>query len=186
VRLDGADNAQWRREELGRYIGYLPQDIELFEGSIGDNIARLGELDAQAVVEAAQLAGIHELILQLPQGYDTVIGANGGGLSGGQRQRIALARALYGNPKVLVLDEPNSNLDDTGEKMLALSLQKMKQRGCTIFVVTHRSNVLAQLDSLIVMDGGEMVLCGPRDQVLKQLQGSLQTAGNKPPTAKPQ
>lgn len=180
VRLDGADIAQWRREELGRHLGYLPQDIELFEGSIGDNIARLGELDAQAVVEAARMAGIHELILQLPQGYDTQIGANGGGLSGGQRQRIGLARALYGNPKVLILDEPNSNLDDAGEKMLALALQKMKQRGCTIFVITHRSNVLAQLDSLIVMNAGEMALCGPRDHVLKQLQGGSPTIAAKP------
>ena len=172
VRLDGADITQWRREELGRHIGYLPQDIELFEGSISENIARLGELDAAAVVEASQMAGVHELILQLPQGYDTTIGVNGGGLSGGQRQRIGLARALYGNPKLLILDEPNSNLDEAGERMLAQALQKMKQRGTTIFVITHRHSVLAQLDSLIVMHAGEMALCGPRDKVLKQLQGA--------------
>lgn len=180
VRLDGADISHWRREDLGHHLGYLPQDVELFEGSIADNIARLGELDANAVVAAAQMAGVHGLILQSPQGYDTRIGANGCGLSGGQRQRIGLARALYGNPKLLILDEPNSNLDETGEAMLALALQKMKQRGTTLFVVTHRPNVLAQLDSLIVMNAGEMALCGPRDKVLKQLQGNPLAGAAKP------
>ncbi|MGX9567164.1 type I secretion system permease/ATPase [Pseudomonas sp. CFBP 5748] len=171
VRLDGADISQWRRDELGQYIGYLPQDIELFEGSISQNISRFGPADAPAVVAAARMAGVHELVLQLPDGYDTVIGANGGGLSGGQRQRIGLARALYGEPRLVVLDEPNSNLDDAGEKMLAEALQKLRQSRATVFVITHRSGVLAQVDKLLVLNQGELSLFGPRDKVLARLQG---------------
>jgi len=182
VRLDGADITQLRREELGRHLGYLPQDIELFEGSIGENIARLGEQDAEAIVEAARLAGVHELILRLPQGYDTRIGANGGGLSGGQRQRVGLARALYGRPRLVVLDEPNSNLDEAGERMLGQALQHMKQAGTTVFVVTHRTQVLAQVDALLVMQAGELALFGPRDAVLAQLQKKAAPASS-PQTA---
>ncbi|MGN8275632.1 type I secretion system permease/ATPase [Pseudomonas sp. SMN5] len=184
VRLDGADISQWRREELGQYIGYLPQDIELFEGTIGQNISRFGPVNAPAVVAAARMAGVHELILQLPDGYDTLIGANGGGLSGGQRQRVGLARALYGEPRLVVLDEPNSNLDDAGEKMLALALQKLKQSRATVFVITHRSGVLAQVDKLLVFNNGESSLFGPRDKVLARLQGvtsaASQTAAIQP------
>lgn len=170
VRLDGADISQWRREELGPYIGYLPQDIELFEGTISQNICRFGPVHAPAVVAAARMAGVHELVLQLPDGYDTLIGANGGGLSGGQRQRIGLARALYGEPRLVVLDEPNSNLDDAGEKMLAEALQKLKQSRATVFVITHRPGVLAQVDKLLVLNHGELSLYGPRDQVLARLR----------------
>lgn len=176
VRLDGADITQWRRDELGPYVGYLPQDIELFEGTIGENISRFGEMDPTAVVSAARMAGVHELILQLPDGYDTVIGTNGGGLSGGQRQRIGLARALYREPRLVVLDEPNSNLDETGERLLAEALGKLKQSGATVFVITHRSGVLAAVDRLLVLNQGELGLYGPRDKVLAHLQGASATA----------
>ncbi|WP_260955754.1 type I secretion system permease/ATPase [Pseudomonas citri] len=176
VRLDGADISQWRRDELGPYIGYLPQDIELFEGTISQNIARFGAANAPAVVAAARMAGVHELVLQLPEGYDTVIGANGGGLSGGQRQRIGLARAVYGEPRLVVLDEPNSNLDDAGEKMLAQALRKLKESRATVFVITHRPAVLAQVDKLLVLNQGELSLFGPRDKVLARLQSATPAA----------
>jgi len=169
MRLDGADIYNWKREELGPYIGYLPQDIELFEGSISENIARFGEVDSKEVVRAATMAGVHEMILRLPEGYDTVIGATGGVLSGGQRQRIGLARAIYGRPKLIVLDEPNSNLDDQGEAALALALQNLKETGATVFIITHRSSVLSQVQKLMVMREGVLVMFGPRDQVLAEL-----------------
>jgi len=174
VRLDGADIFTWKREELGPHIGYLPQDIELFEGSISDNIARFGEVDAKQVVIAAEAAGVHKLILELADGYDTIIGAQGGGLSGGQRQRIGLARALYGAPTLIVLDEPNSNLDDVGEKALAASIQTMKARGATIFIITHRVNILSQVEKLLVLSQGSLQMYGPRDEVLKALQQQQQ------------
>lgn len=171
VRLDGADISSWDRGELGPYIGYLPQDIELFDGSISENIARFGEIDAEKIVAAAKLAGVHELILRLPQGYDTVIGGGGGALSGGQRQRIGLARAVYGSPKLLVLDEPNSNLDDQGERELVQAILRIKQQGCTVIVISHRTMVLHSMDKLLVMKDGNPVSFGPRDQVLAGLMG---------------
>lgn len=169
VRLDGADIFAWDREGLGPHIGYLPQDIELFDGTIADNICRFGERDAERIVAAAQLAGVHELILRLPQGYDTVIGGAGGVLSGGQRQRIGLARAVYGEPKLLILDEPNSNLDDQGEKELVAALQRVKAQGCTVIVITHRTMVLMCVDKVLVMKDGAAVNFGSRDQVLSAL-----------------
>ena len=176
VRLDGADIFAWKREELGPHIGYLPQDIELFEGSISENIARFGEIDSEEVVRAAKLAGVHEMILRLPNGYDTEIGISGGSLSGGQRQRIGLARAVYGQPKLVVLDEPNSNLDDQGEAALASAISQLKQQQTTVFIITHRATVLGILDLLLVMKEGTQALFGPRDQVIAELNKAKQSA----------
>lgn len=183
VRLDGADMFHLDRAAVGPHLGYLPQDIELFEGSIAENIARFGEVDATKVVEAAQIAGVHEMILRLPQGYDTVIGAHGGALSGGQRQRIGLARAIYGDPKLVILDEPNSNLDDAGERALGEALIKLKQKGTTLFIITHRVSALAYVDNLLVLSEGQIVMSGARDQVLAQLKA--QQSGGPQPVANP-
>ncbi|MGV0034225.1 MAG: ATP-binding cassette domain-containing protein, partial [Candidatus Azotimanducaceae bacterium WSBS_2022_MAG_OTU7] len=151
VRLDGADINNWDRGDLGPFLGYLPQDIELFDGSISENIARFGAIDAEKIVAAAKLAGVHELVLQQPNGYDTVIGGNSGMLSGGQRQRLGLARAIYGEPRLLVLDEPNSNLDDQGEKELVVALQRIKETGCTILVIGHRAMILRVVDKILIL-----------------------------------
>ncbi len=169
VRLDGANIAKWDRKELGPYIGYLPQDIELFDGSIADNISRFRDAGAEDIVEAAKLAGVHDMILRLPEGYDTIIGGAGGMLSGGQRQRIGLARAVFAKPKFMVLDEPNSNLDDRGEKELVEALRRIKAKGCTIVVITHRTMVLQCVDKILVMKEGAAVSFGPKDQVLASL-----------------
>jgi ATP-binding cassette subfamily C protein EexD len=169
VRLDGADISSWDRIELGPHVGYLPQDIELFDGTIAENIARFREASSDDVVAAAQLAGVHELILRLPQGYDTTIGSTGGALSGGQRQRIALARAVFGSPKYLILDEPNSNLDDQGEKELVLALNRIKSSGCTTLVITHRTMILQCVDKMLVLKEGQRAAFGPRNDVLAAL-----------------
>lgn len=169
VRLDGADISTWDKQELGPYVGYLPQDIELFEGTISDNIARFEKVDPEKVVLAAQTAGVHEMILMLPDGYDTLIGTDGVNLSGGQRQRIGLARAIYGNPRLIVLDEPNSNLDEVGERALSVALQKVKATGATVFIVSHRPNILSRLDRVMVMSGGAITLYGERDKVIAEL-----------------
>ena len=174
VRLDGAEVASWPREALGPSIGYVPQDVELFEGSVADNIARLGKVDAEKVVAAAKRANAHELILTLPQGYDTPVGAQGGRLSPGQRQRIALARALYGEPRLLVLDEPNSNLDGEGEAALAQALGAVRKEGVTAIVVTHRPSLIAHVDKILVLAAGRVAPYGPAAQVMKAMQQQAQ------------
>ncbi|WP_010226319.1 ATP-binding cassette domain-containing protein, partial [Pseudomonas donghuensis] len=167
----------------GPHIGSLPQNIELLRGSIAENIARFAELDGHKVVEAARQAGVHELILRLPQGYDTRLGEDGGDLSGGQKQRIALARALYGGPSLIVLDEPNSNLDTSGEAALATAIAQMKAQGRTVVLVTHRSAALAQADKLLVLSEGRMQAFGPAHDVMQALSRAQEQAQRQPANA---
>jgi ATP-binding cassette subfamily C exporter for protease/lipase len=176
VRLDGADLRTWPREQLGPYIGYLPQDVELFEGSVAENIARLGQLDSDRVMAAAHAAGVHEMVLQMSDGYGTQVGSNGAFLSGGQRQRIALARAMYGDPPLLVLDEPNANLDEMGELALDKALQQAKQRGQTVIIVSHRPIAIRNCDLILVMQEGLVSLYGPREQVMAKLAAAAAAA----------
>ena len=176
VRLDDVDIAQWPREELGPWLGYVPQDVELFAGTVADNIARLGEVDPDKVVQAAQRAGVHALILTLPEGYDTVVDNMGVMLSPGQRQRIALARALYGNPKLLVLDEPNSNLDGAGELALGEALKALRGQ-VTVIVVTHRSALVQHMDKLMVLEAGRVKQYGPVAEVMQAIRRPGQNPG---------
>jgi PrtD family type I secretion system ABC transporter len=169
VRLDGADVFAWHRPELGPNIGYLPQELELFSGSVKDNIARMGEADPTLIAEAARMAGCHEMILKLPAGYETEIGENGLLLSGGQRQRIALARAFYGRPRLLVLDEPDANLDAEGDAALGRALASAKAARSTVIVIAHRPNVLARADKILVLREGKVDLFGPRAAVAAEL-----------------
>lgn len=175
VRIDGADLQTWPRHELGPYIGYLPQDVELIEGTVAENIARLGSLDSEKIIEAARAAGVHEMILGLKEGYGAQVGANGSFLSGGQRQRIALARAMYGNPPLLVLDEPNANLDEAGEIALDTALQEATKRGQTALIVSHRPIAIRNCSLMLVMHAGQVSLYGPRNQVLEKLAGAVQS-----------
>lgn len=170
VRLDGADILSWNPDALGRHIGYLPQDVELFSGTISDNIARMGDVDAEKVVEAATLAGVHEMILRLPQGYDTQVGDMGVRLSGGQRQLIGLARVFYGGPKLVVLDEPNSNLDERGERCLVQALATLKERQVTTILVTHKTSLLTALDKILLLKEGQVAMFGPREEVFQALK----------------
>jgi ATP-binding cassette subfamily C exporter for protease/lipase/ATP-binding cassette subfamily C protein EexD len=174
VRLDDANIAYWPRKELGPWIGYVPQDVELFDGSVADNIARLGKVDSAAVVTAAKRANTHEMILSLPQGYDTQVGEHGSRLSPGQRQRVALARALYGNPQLVVLDEPNSNLDGAGETALAQALSGLRSEGVTSIVVTHRPSLIAHVNKILILDAGRMQQFGPAAEVMKNMQRQAQ------------
>lgn len=164
VLLDGRPIASWDRNALGPSLGYLPQDVELMDGTLAENIARFGHVDSDRVIEAARCADVHDLILRLPKGYDTPAGASGGLLSAGQRQRVALARALYGDPAVIVLDEPNANLDDAGEAALVRTIQQLKSRGKTLVLITHRLNILGVVDRILAMQDGAIQSYGARPQ----------------------
>lgn len=184
VRLDGADLYQWNKDALGQHLGYLPQDIELFAGTVAENIARFGEVDSEKVIAAAQLAGVHEMVLRLPKGYDTPIGEGGAGLSGGQQQRIGLARALYGQPALIVLDEPNSNLDDAGEAALIQAIRELKALRRSVVLITHRMPILTISDKLLVLNEGAVQGFGPTQQILGALaQARQQAAAQRAPAA---
>ncbi|WP_085035760.1 type I secretion system permease/ATPase [Ensifer aridi] len=182
IRLDGSELHHWNPEQLGRHVGYLPQDVELFSGTIRDNISRMARADDDEVVEAAMLAHAHEMIQRLPQGYETPIGDAGARLSGGQRQRIGLARAVFGNPKIIILDEPNANLDQSGETALAAAVRALKECGAALMIVGHRPSTLAQADKILFLREGRVELFGPREDVL----GRLQLAGGESKRLQPQ
>ena len=183
VRLDGADIHTWDKAELGPYLGYLPQGVELLEGTLAENIARFGDVDMVQVEAAARLVGLHDLIMALPQGYNSPIGRDGAVLSGGQRQRVGLARALYGKPVFVVLDEPNSSLDEAGDAALANAIASLKQLGTTFVVMTHRTSVLGVADKMLLMRDGAQQAFGPRDEVLAALQQARQPAVPAVPAA---
>ena len=166
VRLDGADVYAWDKQELGPHMGYLPQNVELFDGTVAENVARFGEVDMDAVKAAIEITGMRSVIEALPEGYDTRIGDDGAVLSGGQRQRLGLARALYGHPKVLVLDEPNASLDAAGDKNLLELITKLKAAGLTIVAITHRNSLMPVVDKIVLLHEGKVMAFGPRDDVL--------------------
>jgi ATP-binding cassette subfamily C exporter for protease/lipase len=170
VRLDGADVFNWSKTELGPYIGYLPQTVELFDGTLAENVSRFGVLDKEEVVRVIAQVGLQDVVAQLPDGLSTRIGEEGAVLSGGQRQRVALARAIYGKPKLIVLDEPNSNLDEAGEQALLQTLASLKVQGASVLVITHRTSILPQADKLLMLRDGQVAMFGQRDEVLQALQ----------------
>ena len=174
VRLDGNDVYQWNKEELGQYVGYLPQTVELFEGTIAENVARFGEPDADKVQDACRLVGLDGFIEQLPKGYDTQVGDDGSFLSGGERQRVALARALYGMPKFVVLDEPNASLDEAGDAALLNAVKKLRAQGTTVIVMTHRLNILGAIEHMLVLVDGQVQRFGTCQEVLAALQSPPQ------------
>jgi len=176
VRLDGVDVFTWDKSELGPYLGYLPQGVELIDGTLAENIARFGEVSNTKVTAAAKAVGLHDFIMSLPQGYDSPVGREGARLSGGQRQRVALARAIYGDPVLVVLDEPNSSLDEIGDAALASAIVELKARGTTFVVMTHRTSILAVADKMLVLQDGLMQAFGPRDEVLAALKKANEKA----------
>jgi ATP-binding cassette subfamily C protein len=187
VRLDGAALDQWKHEILGSHIGYLPQDIELFDGTIAENIARFDDnATSDQIVSAAQAAGVHDMILHLEKGYETRIGESGGSLSAGQRQRIGLARALFGNPFLVVLDEPNSNLDSDGDNALTEAIKSVRARNGIVIVIAHRPSAIASVDLLAFMANGQIQSIGPKEEVLRKImkgQAGPQTGKEVVPTA---
>jgi ATP-binding cassette subfamily C exporter for protease/lipase len=185
VLLDGRPVEGWNRDELGPYLGYLPQDVELFEGTIAENIARLGEVDAPQVIAASRATGLHEMILRMAKGYDTPLGEAASTLSGGLRQRLALARAVYGQPRLVVLDEPNANLDDLGEAALARTVTQLRAQGSSVVMITHRTGALALADQLLLLVDGRVQAHGPRDAVLAALRPQTAAASRATPPAAP-
>ena len=173
VRLDGVEISEWNHDELGPQMGYVPQEIDFFDGTVAENIARMGQVDPDAVVEAARLVGMHEIILSWPKGYDTRLGDAGFAPSGGQRQRLAIARALYGNPRFVVLDEPNANLDETGEQALIQALRHLRERGATVVVTTHRPRLIGIVDYMLVLKGGRQVGFGPPRELFEAVKRAL-------------
>jgi len=185
VRLDGVDIYPWNKAELGPHIGYLPQGIELFDGTLAENIARFGEVDMAKVEAAARAVGLHDTIMALPAGYDSSIGDDGCFLSGGQRQRVGLARAIYGEPRFIVLDEPNSSLDEAGDQALMQTLRALKAKGITLIVITHRTNVLPIVDAMLILRDGQVAAYGPRDDVLAALAKATQSQQAPPSATQP-
>jgi ABC-type protease/lipase transport system fused ATPase/permease subunit len=170
VRLDGAELSQWDRGQLADYLGYLPQDVELLAGTVAENIARLGEVDPEKVVQAAKLIDMHEIILGFPKGYDTMLGETGFAPSGGQRQRLAIARAIYGMPKYVVMDEPNSNLDELGESALIQCVMALKQNGGSVVITTHRPRLINTVDMMLVLKAGRQVAYGSSKDMLEAIK----------------
>ena len=184
VRLDGVELADWSHDERGPLVGYVPQEIEFFEGTVAENVARLGEVNPEWVVAASRLIGMHEAILAMPQGYDTKLGDTGFALSGGQRQRLAIARAVYGMPKYVVMDEPNSNLDEVGEAALVHTIETLKAQGSTVVLTTHRPRLVSVVDRMLVLRAGKQVAFGPAQDILEAVR-KLQVVAAKPAEAAP-